>query len=87
MRFWIQAHQPVVDVVKWIYAANSRSAVATSPDSMSLNGTPFNTEMPAAGGMIQGNSGKIPLGMAFTLAGTDAADLVDLNLLVHVVIT
>ena len=53
-------------------------------DSMSLNGTPFNIDTAAGGGMIQGISGKIILCKEFTLADTDAKDLADLNLLVHI---
>jgi hypothetical protein len=84
MPFWIQNNHPSIDTVTWICYANSGSTVATTHDSMSLNGTPFNIETAAGGGMIQGNSGKIILCKEFTLADTDAKDLVDLNLLVHI---
>jgi hypothetical protein len=84
MPFWIQNNQPSIDTVTWLCYANSGGTVATTHNSMSLNGTPFNIDTAAGGGMIQGNSGKIILCKEFTLADTDAKDLVDLNLLVHI---
>ena len=84
MPFWIQNNQPVIDTVTWLCYANSGGTVAMTHDSMSLNGTAFKIETAAGGRMIKGTSGKIVLGTAFTLVDTDAKDLVDLNLLVHI---
>jgi hypothetical protein len=84
MPFWIQNNQPSIDTVTWLCYANIGSTVATTHDCMSLNGTPCNIETAAGGEVIKGTSGKILLGTAFTLADTDAKDLIDLNLLVHI---
>ena len=84
MPFWIQNNQPSINTVIWLCCVNSGSSVVTTHDSMNLNGTPFNIDTAAGGGMIQGISGKIILCKEFTLADTDAKDLADLNLLVHI---
>ena len=81
--FYIQSNSPVIDVVTWFGTVQSGNALATS-HVMSLNGTSFKLGNPDAFGMITGTSGKIILGTAFTLADTDATDLVDLNFLVHI---
>jgi hypothetical protein len=77
--------QPVIDAVTWFGTGNSGSSLATL-HTMSLNGRSFTLASPNPFGMITGTSGKVTLGTAFTLADSDAQNLVDLNVVLHIAI-
>ena len=84
--FYIQKNSPVIDNVTWFGTVQNGNSLATS-HTMSLNGTNFSLGNPDSFGMITANSGMITLGTAFMLADTDAKDLIDLNIVLHLKIS
>lgn len=80
--FWTLGHSAVIDQVVWYVQVG---ADGISKHTLSVVGQAI-TLAPAPNlptGIFMGQSQVIQLGTAFTVSDTDAADLVEVNVMVH----